>query len=61
MQNGINIGNGQLLTVNLTVILIVFAFGLIVLVVAALYIAANVSRIAKVLEQKQEDQELPKV
>jgi hypothetical protein len=61
MQYGINIGNDQLLMVNLTVILIVFAAGLIVLVTASLYIAANVSRIAKILEQKQDGQDSPKV
>lgn len=53
MQNGINLGDGQVLTVNLTVILIVFAVAFIILVVTTLYICVNVSRIVKILEQKE--------
>jgi hypothetical protein len=57
MQNGISLGNGQVLTINLTIILIVFAAALIVLVIAVLYISMNVSRIAKSLEQKGSNQD----
>lgn len=56
MQNGISLGNGQILTVNLTVILIVLIAALIILVIAVLYISMNVSKIAKSLEQKNLNQ-----
>ena len=56
MQNGINIGSNQVLTINLTVILIVFAVALIILVTAVLYISMNVAKITKALEKKNKDQ-----